>query len=121
MLPLEKTVAMVNLDMIGRVRDDKLQALGSDSAPEWADLITGAAEVAGLSVESSGDGYGPSDQSSFYEKQVPVLHFFSGAHEEYHTPADDASTLNMAGGRRSRTWWSSWWISWPSATVGSPT
>jgi Tol biopolymer transport system component len=98
LFPLEKTVGMINLDMVGRVRDGKLAALGTDSAPEWAAPVTAAAEKFGLTVNLGGDGYGPSDHSSFYEKQIPVVHFFSGSHEQYHTPDDDAPTLNMEGG-----------------------
>ncbi len=98
LVPLEKTVAMVNLDMVGRVRDGKLSALGTDSAPEWKALLEPAATAAGLSLELGGDGYGPSDQMSFYTRGVPVVHLFSGAHAEYHTPQDDAALLNNEGG-----------------------
>lgn len=98
LFPLEKTVAMVNLDMVGRVRDGKLRALGTDSAPEWKGVLEPAAAKAGLSLELGGDGYGPSDQMSFYTKGVPVVHLFSGAHAEYHMPEDDAPLLNAAGG-----------------------
>ncbi|HHO49483.1 MAG TPA: M28 family peptidase [Deltaproteobacteria bacterium] len=99
-LPLDKTVAMVNLDMIGRIRDDKLQTLGTDTAPEWPGVLTPAGEAHGLQLEMGGDGYGPSDHTSFYEKKIPVIHMFSGTHEEYHTPADDVETLNLEGGAR---------------------
>ncbi|MBW2258480.1 MAG: M28 family peptidase, partial [Deltaproteobacteria bacterium] len=98
LFPLEQTVAMVNLDMVGRVRDGALQVLGTDSAPEWEDLLRPHAQAAGLEITTGGDGYGPSDQMPFYEKEVPVIHLFSGAHEEYHTPDDDSETLNMEGG-----------------------
>lgn len=98
LLPLEKTVAMVNLDMVGRVRDGALSALGSDSAPEWADLLTAAATPTGLTLKLGGDGYGPSDHMSFYSRGVPVVHLFSGSHPEYHTPEDDVGTLNPGGG-----------------------
>jgi Tol biopolymer transport system component len=97
-VPLEQTVAMINLDMVGRVRDNKLQALGADTAPEWKELLAAAGASTELQVDGSGDGYGPSDQTSFYEKKIPVVHLFSGAHEQYHTPDDDAPTLNMQGG-----------------------
>lgn len=100
LFPLERTAAMVNLDMVGRVTDGKLRVLGSDSAPEWADLFSGPAAAAGLALEFGGDGYGPSDQMSFYTKGVPVVHLFSGAHAEYHMPEDDAALLDTAGGAR---------------------
>ncbi len=102
-LPLDRTVAMVNLDMVGRVKDGKLSALGSDTAPEWKDLLTAAGSAAGLEVGLGGDGYGPSDQTSFYEREIPVVHLFSGAHEQYHTPEDDAPTINVAGGAQVTT------------------
>ncbi len=98
LLPLDKTVGMINLDMVGRLRDGKISALGSDSAPEWAALIQSAAASVGLDAKLGGDGYGPSDHSSFFEKQLPVVHLFTGSHDEYHTPDDDAPTLNMEGG-----------------------
>ncbi|MEQ1505091.1 MAG: M28 family peptidase [Myxococcota bacterium] len=96
--PLEDTVAMVNLDMVGRVVDDKLAALGADTAPEWDELLAASSAPVGLKVDGSGDGYGPSDQTSFFEHQVPVVHLFSGAHADYHTATDDADKLNLAGG-----------------------
>jgi len=95
---LEDTVAMVNLDMVGRVRDGALQALGTDTAPEWPEILTPVAQTHGLSLSMGGDGYGPSDHTSFYEKKIPVVHLFSGTHTEYHTPDDDADTLNLEGG-----------------------
>ena len=98
LLPLEKTVAMINLDMVGRAVDHKVRALGTDSAAEWAELIGPLAQQSGLVVEEGGDGYGPSDQMSFYTKNIPVVHLFTGAHEQYHTPEDDASLLNTADG-----------------------
>ena len=96
--PLEATTAMVNLDMVGRLRNDKLWGLGSDSAPEWSALLERRGKHAGLEVVTGGDGYGPSDQLPFYEKGVPVVHLFTGGHTEYHTPDDDPQTLNLEGG-----------------------
>ncbi len=99
-IPLDKVVAMINLDMVGRLRDDKLAALGSDSAPEWHDALAEVAKGEGLELAMGGDGYGPSDQTSFYAAHIPVVHFFTGAHEQYHTPDDDAATLNDEGGAK---------------------
>ncbi|MEE9279717.1 MAG: M28 family peptidase [Myxococcota bacterium] len=98
--PVEDTVAMVNLDMVGRLRDDKLWGLGTDSAPEWVALLERLATEAGLELVPGGDGYGPSDQLPFYERGVPVVHLFTGGHSEYHTPDDDADTVNVKGGAR---------------------
>ncbi len=90
--------AMMNLDMVGRLRDGALVALGAETAPEWRAILEEAsAEVPGLKVSSSGDGYGPSDQMSFYTSGIPVIHLFTGSHQEYHTPEDDPKTLNPQG------------------------
>ncbi len=99
LFPLANTVAMVNLDMVGRVREGKIAVLGTDSSPAWQALVT-AANLAAPSLVPAlgGDGYGPSDQASFYGVGIPVAHLFTGAHEEYHTPADDQATLNLDGG-----------------------
>ncbi|MEN0062726.1 MAG: M28 family peptidase [Myxococcota bacterium] len=97
-LPIENTVAMVNLDMVGRLRNGNLQALGADTAPEWRTILSPVAETHGLNLAMGGDGYGASDHTSFYEKKIPVIHLFSGTHSVYHTPDDDTSTLNLEGG-----------------------
>jgi Tol biopolymer transport system component len=96
-LPIEKTVAMVNLDMVGAMKDDKVVALGSESAPQWQPLLDRIGGELKIHVAAGGDGYGPSDQTSFYARQIPVLHFFTGTHERYHTPDDDANAVNFAG------------------------
>ena len=98
--PLASIKAMVNLDMVGAMKDDKLVALGSESAPEWKALIDASAAELKVNVSSSGDGYGPSDQTSFYARQIPVLHFFTGTHDRYHTPDDDADAVNFAGAQK---------------------
>lgn len=98
---MDKVAAMINLDMVGAMKDDKLVALGSESAAEWKPLLDKTAAELKLTVSSSGDGYGPSDQTSFYAKQVPVIHFFTGSHERYHTPDDDADAINFAGAAKS--------------------
>ncbi len=97
-LPLQRTVAMINLDMVGRVREQKLQVLGTDTAPEWTGWLAKAAVGTDLRLTMGGDGYGPSDQTAFYAAGVPVIHLFSGAHPEYHTPSDDFATINTVGG-----------------------
>jgi Tol biopolymer transport system component len=99
-VPLPNIVGMLNLDMVGAMQDNKLIALGSESATEWKPLIDRAAAEVKVAVSSSGDGYGPSDQTSFYAKQIPVLHFFTGSHERYHTPADDADAINFEGAQK---------------------
>ena len=96
--PVASVRAMVNLDMVGRLRGDTLIALGAESAAEWKDFIQRAATATKLDIAARGDGYGPSDQTSFYAKQIPVLHLFTGTHEQYHTPDDDAPLINAVGG-----------------------
>ncbi len=99
-VPVESIKGMINLDMVGAMKDDKLVALGTESAPEWKALLVAKSAELKLDVAASGDGYGPSDQTSFYAKQIPVLHFFTGTHERYHTPDDDADLVNFAGAAR---------------------
>lgn len=98
--PIEKTVAMVNLDMVGRLREEKLHALGADSSKGWKPILVPLAERHGFDLSAGGDGYGPSDQMSFFGAGVPVIHFFTGTHGEYHTPQDDIALLNTSGGSR---------------------
>ncbi|MGH9929759.1 MAG: M20/M25/M40 family metallo-hydrolase [Pyrinomonadaceae bacterium] len=127
-LPLTNIAAMINMDMIGRMKDNKLIVGGVGTASGWRDLI-GAANhlpapaiiattanasspssiraVLGIDMHAtaenkkeqflltlSEDGYGPSDHSSFYAKQVPVLFFWTGTHEDYHKPSDTADKIN---------------------------
>lgn len=93
-IPLKDIVAMINLDMIGRLRDHKLVIGGTGTSPAWKDLLS---NPDGLKLTMNEDGYGPSDHSVFYAKDVPVLFFFTGAHAEYHRPEDDPNTLNYGG------------------------
>jgi hypothetical protein len=99
-LRMEDLVAMLNMDMVGRLRGNALSVLGADSAEEWRGLVSPACEKAGLACTLGGDGYGPSDQYPFYAAGVPVLHFFTGVHEDYHKPTDDADKINAEGGVR---------------------
>jgi hypothetical protein len=94
------TLAMLNFDMVGRLRDNRLGVIGGGSAAEWEALLPPACRALGLECRAEGDGYGPSDQTPFYAAGIPVLHFFTGAHGEYHKPSDDAGTINAAGGAR---------------------
>ncbi|HEY3358090.1 MAG TPA: M20/M25/M40 family metallo-hydrolase, partial [Polyangia bacterium] len=91
-----KVVAMLNLDMVGRLREKRLIVQGADSAKEWRALVM-SANTDQLSLSLGGDGYGPSDHTAFYARGVPVLFFFTGAHEDYHKPSDTADKLNYDG------------------------
>jgi hypothetical protein len=99
-LKIADLVAMLNLDMVGRLRGNQLTVLGAATAEEWKELVPPACERERLGCALSGDGYGPSDHSPFYAAGVPVLHFFTGAHEDYHKPADTADKINAIGGER---------------------
>ena len=100
LVPFDRTVAMLNMDMIGRLRGDRLAVIGTGTSPEWPALLREANRAAGIRLLFSDDPYGPSDQQSFYLGGVPVLLFFTGKDPEYHTPADTEATLNFPGEAR---------------------
>jgi hypothetical protein len=85
--------------MIGRMKDNGLMLLGTATATELPALIDSAnvATTAPLRVTGSGDGFGSSDHSSFYAKEIPVLHFFTELHSDYHRASDDFEKINIAG------------------------
>lgn len=85
--PLERTAAMINLDMVGRPRDNKLYVGGIGTSPGFKNLLERANKT-GLQLSYQQSGYGSSDHSSFYVKNVPALFFFSGLHADYHKPTD---------------------------------
>ena len=93
-------VAMLNMDMVGRMRGNRVSILGSDSAEEWNGILEPLCDELKVGCQLGGDGYGPSDQTPFYAAGVPVLHFFTGAHEDYHKPSDDTHLINAGGGAR---------------------
>jgi hypothetical protein len=95
--PLASTIAMINMDMLGRMRGKKITIGGTGTAEEWPRLVPPVAARLGLEVSFDEEGYGPSDHSSFYAKGVPVLFLFTGAHEDYHRPSDDADKINAEG------------------------
>jgi hypothetical protein len=90
-------VAMVNLDMVGRMRDHALSVSGTGTSSSFKALAEQVAEEQNLHVTCVPDGYGPSDQASFVAVDIPVLFLTTGGHMEYHTPADVPSTLNYDG------------------------
>jgi len=94
---LKDVVAMVNLDMVGRLRGNRLAVLGVESSPAWRPWLETACAESRVECEGSGDGYGPSDHTPFYAAGVPVVHLFTGAHGDYHKPSDSADRLNAAG------------------------
>ncbi|KAF0177672.1 MAG: component of the Tol biopolymer transport system [Limisphaerales bacterium] len=96
-LPLSNVVAYVNFDMVGRLRDNKLSLQGIGSSPTWRKLIEKRNVAAGFNLALQEDPYLPTDTTPFYPKNVPVIAFFTGSHEEYHRPADKPDTLNYDG------------------------
>jgi hypothetical protein len=98
--PLESTIAMYNLDMVGRLKDNKLAVYGTATAKHFDALIEELSKKLGFTLTKYEGGFGPSDHSSFYAKKIPVLHFFTGTHTDYHRPSDDSDKLNIEGMRR---------------------
>jgi membrane-associated protease RseP (regulator of RpoE activity) len=96
-VPLDRTVAMVNLDMVGRLRDGRVYAGGADSGTTLRDALTEAAHGAGVDLVMRGTPYSPSDHIRFYDSGAPVLFFFTGMHDDYHGPGDTADKINAAG------------------------
>ncbi len=95
--PLDSTIAYINFDMIGRLRDSTLYLIGTRTAKEFKGLIDRINSHYGFTIKSSESGFGASDQNAFYSSKVPVLHFFTGAHTDYHTPFDDPEKINYLG------------------------
>jgi hypothetical protein len=97
---LDKTVAMVNMDMIGRVSKDKLYVGGVGTSPGFKKLVEDADRKVGFELSYSGSGYGASDHMSFTVRSVPVLFFFSGLHSDYHKPSDTWEKINAEDGAK---------------------
>ncbi len=98
-VPLSRTVVMVNLDMVGRLRNNTLYVRGIGTSVGWGNIIQRLNSRQGLSLVLQ-DAFGSSDQLSFYAKDVPILAFFTGRHEDYHETTDKFSKLNIPGMRR---------------------
>jgi hypothetical protein len=100
-VPLERVSAMLNMDMVGRMRESKLVVMGVGTAKEFPALVrernAALPEARRFDLKTSDDGYGPSDQTSFYKKNLPVLMFFTGAHADYHRPSDTWDKLDYDG------------------------
>lgn len=97
-MPVEQVNYMLNMDMIGRLKpsDPVLIINGAGTSPEWNPAIS-AIVIDGVKPKTTESGVGPSDHTSFYLKDIPVLHFFSGTHDDYHKPSDDEHKINYAG------------------------
>lgn len=93
---LSNALAMINLDMIGRMEDEKLIIFGTGTSADWENILT-IANTDSLDLDLVEDGTGASDHTSFYYKNIPVLHYFTDTHSDYHRPSDDVDYINHDG------------------------
>ncbi len=98
-VPLSSINYMVNMDMVGRLNDSSktLTVGGYGTSPAWGNTFTSISDNRYLNIKFDSSGTGPSDHSSFYRKDIPVLFFFTGLHTDYHKPSDDADKINYTG------------------------
>ncbi|HKP13485.1 MAG TPA: M28 family peptidase [Blastocatellia bacterium] len=112
-VPIASTVAMLNMDMVGRLRNQSLFIGGMGTSPVWKPLVEklnsitwtpatekGATPGSRFQLSYGQDGFGPSDHQSFYVKDIPVLFFFTNSHDDYHKPSDTADKINAEGIRQ---------------------
>ena len=99
LFPMENSVAMINMDMVGRLRENTLTVYGTGTAEEWPGLLeeVNGRQAEPMTLASIPDGFGPSDHSSFYGAKVPVLMLFTNTHSDYHRPQDDWELINQEG------------------------
>jgi hypothetical protein len=93
---LSQAKAMINLDMIGRMSDKNLLIFGVGTTPKWSELAMAVNEDS-LSLNLVEDGTGASDHTSFYYKNIPILHYFTDTHSDYHRPSDDLAYIEVEG------------------------
>jgi len=98
--PLEKAVAMINMDMIGRIKDDKVYIGGVGTGSTFKPILEQAQKESGFKIEYSAGGYSSSDHTSFVSRKIPVLFFFSGLHADYHKPSDTWEKINAPSAAR---------------------
>lgn len=98
--PLDKAVAMLNMDMIGRIKDDKVYIGGVGTGSTFQGALQEAQAKTGFKIEYSPGGYSSSDHTSFVTKRIPVLFFFSGLHSDYHKPSDTWEKINAVAAVR---------------------
>ena len=98
--PLDKAVAMLNMDMIGRIQDEKVYIGGVGTGSTFQETLTKAEDGFPFHIENSAGGYASSDHTSFVAKKIPVLFFFSGLHSDYHKPSDTWDKINAPDAAR---------------------
>ncbi len=98
-IPLSQVSYMINMDMVGRLNDSSrtLTVGGIGTSPSWASTFSSISDTRYFKIKFDSSGTGPSDHSSFYRKDLPVLFFFTGLHTDYHKPGDDAERINYEG------------------------
>lgn len=96
-LDLKNVAAYINADMVGRLRENKLTVQGVGSSKVWRKLLEKRNVAAGFNLVLQDDPYLPTDTTSLYPKRIPVLNFFTGAHEDYHRPTDTAEKIDYEG------------------------
>lgn len=96
-VPLDRVVAMLNMDMIGRMKDDTLEVHGLGTSPAWKGIVEEANRTAKLNLKLRDGGYGPSDHAPFYGAGLPVFFVFTGVHADYHRPSDTADKIEAEG------------------------
>ncbi|HZK08031.1 MAG TPA: M20/M25/M40 family metallo-hydrolase [Bacteroidales bacterium] len=98
LIDLSKVMAMINIDMIGRLKDDRSLSIGGTGTSARSEaILDDLAKTTTLKMQYSKEGYGPSDHASFYGKDIPVFFITTGAHDDYHTPRDRAELINAEG------------------------
>lgn len=97
---LEQTVAMLNMDMVGRLTNNELTVYGTGTAKEFDGMLDTMNSKLAFNIQRMPEGLGPSDHESFFRKDIPVLHFFTGLHDDYHRPSDDVDKINFEGMER---------------------
>ena len=100
LFPLDRTPAMLNFDMLGRLRDDALIVKGAATAADFARLLEQTNRQHGLKLVETSGGYSPTDQAVFYARRIPAMDFFTGLHPDYHAPTDTFDKINVPGMRR---------------------
>jgi len=96
-IPLASINYMLNMDMVGRLNEERVIAINAvGTSPVWKEILS-SIKRGGLHIKTTDSGIGPSDHTSFYLKDIPVLHFFTGQHRQYHKPEDDVPLINFSG------------------------
>jgi hypothetical protein len=97
-VPTEEVSYMINLDMVGRLGSERrLVVSGTGTSPAWSAALDAAAEATALTLAQDPSGLGASDHTSFYLEDIPAVHLFTGAHDDYHTPTDDSHRIDYDG------------------------